>query len=178
MSRRVINNDVLDRAMQLYAANELARNVLIISQQEGATAEDVLRQLTDRAAALREDPEDSMKDPFADPVREAIHRYMMRFPDAGNAALNDPMFAALWKQMERTLVAADIAMQDEGLDHEQRRRVVSSALYGGPDAEEALQRMTQFDEQVKVMETTSPDAMMMHLDADGKPFLKPAWWQP
>jgi hypothetical protein len=85
-----------------------------------------------------------------DAVRDAFARYVQRFPEVREATLFDPMTSAMFKQMERMLVCADMAMQDEGLDPDQRRRVISAALYGGPNEESAARAL---DDRKKQMET-------------------------
>lgn len=76
-----------------------------------------------------------------DAVRIAVRRYFDRFPDLQFARTGDAVTAALFKHLERALVQADIAMQDEGLSADARRRVVTSALYGSVDEEAAIGRM-------------------------------------
>lgn len=99
-----------------------------------------------------------------DPVREAFDRYLQRFPTMAEARFYDPTSAALLKQMERMLIIIDCAMQDEGLDPVARRRVISAALFGGPDQAAAERRMEDHARQAETLrklglkvETKMPD---------------------
>jgi hypothetical protein len=102
--------------------------------------------------------------PFSDPVREAVGRYRNRFPDTAFALHHDPMTAAMFRMLERALVQADMAMQDEGLDHDQRRRVVSAALYGSVDEDEAASRMADRREKVATLRTQVASLPPVRLD--------------
>lgn len=104
--------------------------------------------------------------PPQDPVRMAVQRYLERFPDARDAVLRDPHSAMALKVLERALVQADMAMQDEGLDFEARRRIVAAALYGSVDEEGARDRLRT---QERVMEhlmraNLDPDSFRLGLD--------------
>lgn len=80
-----------------------------------------------------------------DPVREAVDRYIDRFPEVREAVHTDPVTAALFKHIRRCLVQADVAMQDEGLPAVQRRRVITAALYGSVDEDAAVARRAEHD---------------------------------
>lgn len=80
-----------------------------------------------------------------DPVRAAVARYLRRFPEERDALHTDAVTAAMFKHIERCLVQADIAMQDEGLNPQQRLRVITAALYGSIDEEAAVARRTERD---------------------------------
>lgn len=71
--------------------------------------------------------------PDQDPVRQAVARYLERFPAEHQTLLTDPTAHAYFRMLERALVQADMAMQDEGLRFEARRRVVAAALYGSAE---------------------------------------------
>jgi hypothetical protein len=70
--------------------------------------------------------------PGEDPVDVALWRYRRRFPEAQS---HDPVTNQLFEMLRRSLVQADIAMQDEGLNPDARRRVITCALYGSLDGE-------------------------------------------
>jgi CHASE3 domain sensor protein len=78
--------------------------------------------------------------PLGDPVREAVQRWLQRFPDTAAAVMTDPVSAQTLKILENSLVQADMAMQDEGIDFTVRRRIISAALYGSIDEEGAVAR--------------------------------------
>lgn len=92
------------------------------------------------------------RDPFHDPVREAVAGYFQRFADEGFVIQRDPLTAAVFKHLERALVQADTAMADEGLDEDARRRVVTSALYGSVDVEDAVGRYREARKQMELLE--------------------------
>lgn len=86
-----------------------------------------------------------MTQPHEDPVRQAFARYLERFPEVAEARLLEAETHALLTQMERMLVAVDCAMQDEGLDPAARRRVISTALFGGVDQERAARNLEKYE---------------------------------
>jgi hypothetical protein len=94
-----------------------------------------------------------MSDPHRDLVRQAFERYVATMPGVSYAYLHDVATHAAMKQMEHMLVATSRAMETEGLDLDARRRVISTALFGGPDEEAAVQRI---DEVVQVFGSRTP----------------------
>lgn len=118
------------------------------------------------------------RDPYRpDPVREAVGRWIERFPEIRAALTHDPLSAWVLKSIEDMLVRADIVMQDEGLSHEQRCRVVTAALYGSVLAERAKEAEELRDKQIQSLKdapvTLRFDPATFRLDPVREPTIPP-----
>jgi hypothetical protein len=111
-------------------------------------------------------------DPYDHPVRQAIARYRQTFFGEDVVLMTDPIAASLFKVLERALLQADIAMSDEGLSPEQRRRVATAALFGSVDEEAAVLRQREMEE-LKQEWLRHPDVapyrIAEHLGGEGEP---------
>jgi hypothetical protein len=76
-------------------------------------------------------------------VDELIGNYLDRMSRADEAFLKDPTYNAHVGWLRRTLSLADMAMQDRGVPDEDRRYVLTVAMYGSPDEEAAMARIAE-----------------------------------
>jgi hypothetical protein len=86
-------------------------------------------------------------DPDGRMVRQTVERYVARTPGMSESYLHDPQQHALIHILKRTLIHVDRAMEGEGLDPAARQRIISTALFGGPDEEAALRRVEETRQQ-------------------------------
>lgn len=89
-------------------------------------------------------------------VNEALDRFRARMPAPGAAERLDPVYH--WKDqwMKRMLSMVDIAMEDEGVPDDVRRRVVRTLLFGAPDETDATLRIEMTEQQKQDLMRMSP----------------------
>jgi hypothetical protein len=66
-------------------------------------------------------------------VEALIRSYLQRMPDAEHVYHSDPVYHAQMHILRRALIAVDMAMEDEGVPHEVRLRVLRAGAYGSLD---------------------------------------------
>jgi hypothetical protein len=81
-------------------------------------------------------------------VDDAYGRFRARMPSPGDAERQDPVYQWKSESMKRLLSMVDIAMEDEGVPDDVRRRVVRTVLFGSPDETDAALRI-EMTEQPK-----------------------------
>lgn len=82
-------------------------------------------------------------------VDEVLSAYFRRYGDAEKAYQQDPLTHAHVQWLNRTITMMDIAMADEGVPEETRRRVLRMVVYGSAgDPNAALDRMADREEQI------------------------------
>jgi hypothetical protein len=77
-----------------------------------------------------------------------LNEYVDRVPTARQAVHNDPLFQTHMEWLDRVLRLAVPAMRAEGLDPRACNRVVNTIIYGAPDPDAAIERIT--DQQTKL----------------------------
>lgn len=102
-----------------------------------------------------------------DAVRQAVGRWRERFPEIDEVLNHDPYANHALKLIEDMLVRADVAMQDEGLDDDQRRRVATAALYGSVDVEKAHRDMADRQRQLEYLQNLGSRQMINPRDVLG-----------
>lgn len=76
-------------------------------------------------------------------VEDLIDGYLDRMSRAAEAYHNEPWYHAQLTWMRRTLGLADMAMQDRGVPEEDRRYVLTVAVYGSPDEDAAMAKIAE-----------------------------------
>lgn len=66
-------------------------------------------------------------------IDEIVHRYLSRMPGAREAYHHDPAYHSQIKFMRSVFIGVDMAMEDEGVPVETRRRVLRSVMFGAPE---------------------------------------------
>lgn len=81
---------------------------------------------------------------------DVLSAYFERYGVAEKAYQLDPWTHAHIKWLNRTIAMMDIAMDDEGIPEETRRRVLRTVVYGSADDPQvALDRMADQEEKIK-----------------------------
>lgn len=96
-------------------------------------------------------------------IDDEVRRYVGERPPAAWAWMRDPEYR---QQMEtvRTLARMyDRAMADEHIPELVRLRVLRVALFGSPDPVEAVYRVSQREQLVKLLAMGPPDAQLAEL---------------
>jgi hypothetical protein len=88
-------------------------------------------------------------------VDKLINQWLYRMPDAAQAYRHDAMYHAQIKWLRRLMVAADMAMEAEGVPEQARDRVVRSLILGAPDESEALARTEQMEKAIADLTTST-----------------------
>lgn len=84
-------------------------------------------------------------------VDETLRRWRERMPGVEQADLLDAEYHHRVRQMQRMLETVDLAMEDEGIPEDVRRRVVRTVVFGAPDETEALRRHEQHQRRAEEM---------------------------
>lgn len=82
-------------------------------------------------------------------IDQIVDRWLKRIPEAEHAYRDDPQYHQSLKLMHRTLIALNMAMEDEGIPEDVRLRVVRAVMHGAPDEIAAEERMKQRQQQVE-----------------------------
>lgn len=80
---------------------------------------------------------------MSDLVDDLIDGYLDRMSRAAEAYRNEPWYHAQVTWMRRTLGLADMAMQDRGVPEEDRKYVLTVAVYGSPDEDTAMAKIEE-----------------------------------
>lgn len=76
-------------------------------------------------------------------VDDLISEYVRWMPGALEANRHDPQYRTMMEWMRRVLGALEMAMEAENIPTEARRRILSTAVYGGPDEHAARARLEE-----------------------------------
>jgi hypothetical protein len=90
-------------------------------------------------------------------VDEEIQRFHEKLSDEGvYAAMYDAQYNAEWHRFRHILGVVDAAMETAGLMIDTRRQIIQHTLAGSPNEGDAIQRIKEFNEKVKELESRPP----------------------
>lgn len=89
-------------------------------------------------------------------VDDLINRWLGAISNARTAYQQDPQFHADMRRMRRLLETMELAMTDENIADDVRRRILRAVVFGGPDETAAIQRINEREELIKAVSVTTP----------------------